>query len=248
MPTITVFAAGAGDSVLVQDLQGRSILIDTGSVARTTLAQLGGTLPFWQRRIDAVTLLGFEAGHAGALPEIASRYTLNAAVAPKAPSKPGTSDQTAEAALPANSLRIAPTDSILDKADRIPATGVSVELWSAGTAATPHVLARITADDATILDAASLSPTDQHRLLLEDVPLQASVLIAPGGATAAAFDPGFLLAVHPSYILAGAPPARASTAAPATDPYVYDPDVTVVRVDLSGPLQLVPEGDSFVLQ
>ncbi len=74
--TIAVLEAGKGNAVLVHTPNGKTILIDTGPDA-SILRALGGALPPWQRRIDAVILTGTKNSLVGGLPEVESRYRVS---------------------------------------------------------------------------------------------------------------------------------------------------------------------------
>jgi beta-lactamase superfamily II metal-dependent hydrolase len=73
---VSVLEVGKGSAALVQTPSGKSLLVDTG-VDASILRALGGALPMWQRRIDAVIITSKAASAAGGLPEVTSRYHIN---------------------------------------------------------------------------------------------------------------------------------------------------------------------------
>jgi hypothetical protein len=76
---IHVFHVGSpvsgGNAILVHTPRNKTLLIDTGSDASIVRA-LGGTLPMWQRCIDALVFTSTDAKSTGGLPAISNRYTI----------------------------------------------------------------------------------------------------------------------------------------------------------------------------
>lgn len=68
-----------GSAALVRTPDNMTILINAGPDA-SILRALGGALPLWQRRIDAVVLAGEKTALAGGLPDIERRYRVGAIV------------------------------------------------------------------------------------------------------------------------------------------------------------------------
>lgn len=77
--TVTVFKVGPVakqvNATLVHSPNNKTILIDTGPDA-SILRALGGALPMWQRKIDAVILTSTKKAFSGGLPEVQSRYRV----------------------------------------------------------------------------------------------------------------------------------------------------------------------------
>ncbi len=74
--TVTVLETGKESrAILVREKRGATILIDTGPDAKI-LRLLGGAMPEWQRRIDAVVLTRITADTTGGLPDVLSRYSI----------------------------------------------------------------------------------------------------------------------------------------------------------------------------
>lgn len=78
--TISVLEVGPvgkeSRATLVRSPNGKTLLIDAGPDA-SILRALGGALPMWQRKIDAVILTGLVARSTGGLPSLQSRYRVS---------------------------------------------------------------------------------------------------------------------------------------------------------------------------
>lgn len=73
---VSVLKTGKGDAVvLIQNPNGKTILVNTGSDA-SILRALGTQLPFWKRNIDTVVLTSAHARFVGGLPEVMGRYRI----------------------------------------------------------------------------------------------------------------------------------------------------------------------------
>lgn len=68
-----------GIAALVRTPDGRTVLVNAGPDAGV-LRALGGALPLWQRRIDAVVLTGAKTALAGGLPDVERRYRVGTIV------------------------------------------------------------------------------------------------------------------------------------------------------------------------
>lgn len=68
-----------GNATLVRTPGGRTVLVNTGQDAGV-LRALGGALPLWQRRIDAIILTGTKATLAGGLSDVERHYRVGAIV------------------------------------------------------------------------------------------------------------------------------------------------------------------------
>jgi hypothetical protein len=73
---VSVLNVGKGSAALVRTPGNMLVLINTGPDA-SILRALGGALPPWRRRIDAVILSGTKASFAGGLPAVESRYRVS---------------------------------------------------------------------------------------------------------------------------------------------------------------------------
>lgn len=71
---------GDGGSTLITTPTGRQILVDAGGSGRRASAELGRSLPFWDRRIDSVILTGTTQRQIGALPILLRRYRFDSVI------------------------------------------------------------------------------------------------------------------------------------------------------------------------
>ncbi len=72
---VNFFDVGQGDSIFVETLEGRQILIDGGPDI-TILEKLGEEMPFWDRTIDLVILTHPEYDHMSGLLEVLENYQI----------------------------------------------------------------------------------------------------------------------------------------------------------------------------
>ena len=72
---------GQGDAFLVE-FDGRTLLVDGGPDPNRLLAELGASLPPWNRRIDVVALTHAHADHADGLIGVLERYEVGMAIEP----------------------------------------------------------------------------------------------------------------------------------------------------------------------
>ena len=72
---------GQGDAFLVE-FDGKTLLVDGGPDPNRLLAELGASLPPWNRRIDVVALTHAHADHADGLIGVLERYEVGIAIEP----------------------------------------------------------------------------------------------------------------------------------------------------------------------
>ena len=72
---------GQGDAYLVE-FDGRTLLVDGGPDPARLLAELGASLPPWNRRIDVIALTHAHADHADGLIGVLERYDVGLAIEP----------------------------------------------------------------------------------------------------------------------------------------------------------------------
>src|SRR5206468_1846610 len=72
---------GQGDAFLIE-LDGRTLLVDGGPDPARLLAELGASLPPWNRRIDVIALTHAHADHAAGLIGVLERYDVGVAIEP----------------------------------------------------------------------------------------------------------------------------------------------------------------------
>ena len=75
------FDVGQGDAILIDSPTHGRVLIDGGR-NRQIISELGKTLSFGDRRIDAVIATHPDADHIGGLPEVVSRYKVGLLISP----------------------------------------------------------------------------------------------------------------------------------------------------------------------
>jgi len=73
--TVSFLNIGQGDSILIQGPTGVEVLVD-GGPDTSVLRELGQTLPFWDRTIDAVVATHPDADHIGGLSAVLQRYKV----------------------------------------------------------------------------------------------------------------------------------------------------------------------------
>lgn len=76
---VSVLDVVKGNAVLVRTPGGMTVLVNVGPDA-SILRALGGALPPWRRRIDAVILTSTKASSVGGLPAVESRYRVSTIV------------------------------------------------------------------------------------------------------------------------------------------------------------------------
>lgn len=79
--TVTFFDVGQGDAALVES-GGRRVLIDAGPDDRI-LKLLSESMPFYDRKIDAIIETHGDSDHAGGLPAVMSRFEVGALIRPE---------------------------------------------------------------------------------------------------------------------------------------------------------------------
>ena len=75
------FDVGQGDAILIESPTHGRVLVDGGR-NRQIVTELGKTLSFGDRRIDAVIATHPDADHIGGLPEVLSRYQVGLLISP----------------------------------------------------------------------------------------------------------------------------------------------------------------------
>lgn len=74
--TVTVLDVGQGEAVLIEDADGRRVLVDGGPSGQALQAALGRNLPFNDRRIDLVVLTHPQEDHVGGLVSLLDSYDV----------------------------------------------------------------------------------------------------------------------------------------------------------------------------
>jgi competence protein ComEC len=82
---LTALNIGQGDAILVEGPSGETVLIDGGPDPDLVMRRLGETLPWWQRRIDAVLLTHPHQDHVAGLLAVLERYQVGLVIDPDRP-------------------------------------------------------------------------------------------------------------------------------------------------------------------
>jgi competence protein ComEC len=234
---------GQGDAYLVE-FDGRTLLVDGGPDPVRLLAELGASLPPWNRRIDVVALTHAHADHANGLIGVLERYEVGLAIEP---------------------VGLNPGTVATAWADRITRAHVSRRAVSAGMrmrvgAATLSVLApngdprvdvpslvlRFERGSFSMLFMGDATEQAQADLLLSPAPLAARVYVPPHHGAASAYAVQLVDAVRPSAAVIsvgaqnryGHPTPETLAALGRVPTYRTDRDGTV-ELDQGGNAQLV---------
>lgn len=74
--TVTFLDVGQGDAILIEGPDGHRVLVDGGPSGKAITAALGRRLPFYDRRLDLVTLTHPQQDHIGGLPAVLDEYSV----------------------------------------------------------------------------------------------------------------------------------------------------------------------------
>ncbi len=84
---VIVFDVGQGEAILIRTPDGQNILVDSGPDSVATSAQLGKTLPFWDRKIDLLILTQLQSDHISGTLDLLHKYDINSAGLPPSTSR-----------------------------------------------------------------------------------------------------------------------------------------------------------------
>ncbi len=94
-----VLDVGQGDAILLTTPHGRQVLVDTGPSGLRLMAELGETLPHWDRTIDLLVITHPQVDHEGGMADLTDRMRVRAIAYPAwAQPPPPVSNTTALAA------------------------------------------------------------------------------------------------------------------------------------------------------
>lgn len=96
---------GQGDAIFIESPSKGRVLIDGGR-NRQVLSELGGILPFSDRRIDVVVATHPDSDHIGGLPEVVARYDVGVFIEPGVTSGEGLNNEL-HARLQAKDIEVA---------------------------------------------------------------------------------------------------------------------------------------------
>jgi competence protein ComEC len=225
---VTVLDADSGDAVLFTTPNGKHVLVDAGPSGIVAARELGGVLPHWERRLDAVFALQPQAQHAGGVEGVLERFKVARLF--------GTSEVGDIGGRALKSLAAG---------DRYDVDGVRFEvLWPAAgfEGKDPNdgaMVLRVTYGATSVLLAGNLSAASQEALMAA-ADVRASVLLVPHhGANKT--DAPFLSGVHPSLAVIPVEVTRFSSG-PADTTLAALAGATVFRTDESGRVTVSSNG------
>jgi competence protein ComEC len=234
---------GQGDAYLVE-FDGRTLLVDGGPDPARLLAELGASLPPWNRRIDVVALTHAHADHADGLIGVLERYEVGLAIEPVG-LNPGSvatvwGDRIARAHVPRRAvsagMRMRVGDATL--AILAPNGDPRVDV--------PSLVLRLERGPFSMLFMGDATEQAQADLLLNPGSLAARVYVPPHHGAASAYAAELVGAVRPSAAVIsvgaqnryGHPTPETLAALGAVPTYRTDRDGTV-EFDQGGNVQLV---------
>jgi len=234
---------GQGDAYLVE-FDGRTVLIDGGPDPARLLAELGASLPPWNRRIDVVALTHAHADHADGLIGALERYEVGLAIEPVG-LNPGTvatawGDRIARAHVPRRAVSAGTRMRIGDATLAILAPNGDPRVD------VPSLVLRLERGSFSMLFMGDATEQAQADLLLSPGPLAARVYVPPHHGAASAYAAELVGAVRPSAAVIsvgaqnryGHPTPETLAALGRVPTYRTDRDGTV-EFDQGGNVQLV---------
>ena len=186
---------GQGDAYLVE-FEGRTILIDGGPDPARLLAELGASLPPWNRRIDILALTHAHADHADGLIGVLERYEVGLAIEPVG-LNPGTvasawGDRIARARVPRRAVSAGARLRIGDATLAILAPNGDPRVD------VPSLVLRLERGSFSMLFMGDATEQAQGDLLLSPGSLAARVYVPPHHGAASAYAVELVGAVRPS--------------------------------------------------
>ncbi|MBN2394009.1 MAG: hypothetical protein JXR84_24965, partial [Anaerolineae bacterium] len=244
---VFILDAGQGDAIFIQTPRGRQMLIDGGTDASQTLAQVGQQMPFWDRRLDMVILTSPTSGRLPGLIPVLERYTVDFVnVSPETGS--GNLYERWDALLaerPAGGVGTlwAGMTWELDTGTRA-GTGVTLQtLWpEPGSSGGPLVLRLTYGNTSFLFSGNATTVTEETLVAREGQNLRSSMLLLARHGAKTASTPIFLQAVAPEVIVISA----------GNGPHSPDPEVlvrvmdkSVYRTDEAGTIALTSDGQQI---
>lgn len=228
---------GQGDAFLVE-AAGKVALIDGGPDPARLLAELGASLPPWQRRIDVVALTHAHVDHGAGLIAVLDRYDVGLAIAPRG-LNPGPLADAWSARIAAH--RIARADVAAGTTIRLGAARIRVLAPNGDPLVdVPSLVLRFELGDASALFSGDATEAAQADLLLAPEALRARIYVPPHHGAATPYARSLALAVRPELSLIsvgldnryGHPTVETLTALGGIPTYRTDRDGTIeVRAD-----------------
>ena len=239
---------GQGDAILIQAPDGRQILVDGGPSPSALLDQLGEVLPFWDRSLDVVVLTHPDADHVSGLLPLFERYQVTAIVDSVAPGEKGTESWLAAVGaakasrqVASSGMRIAAGQVVLTVLN--PADGnVAADDGNNGS-----VVLRLDYGQSSVLLTGDAEGDAESAMLQAGVPVRADVLKVGHHGSNASTSPAFLAAVQPRVAVISVG-AENWFGHPAPELLERLRDITVLRTDERGRVELVSDGKGWVVR
>ena len=234
---------GQGDAFLVETA-GKIALIDGGPDPNRLLAELGASLPAWQRRIDVVVLTHAHVDHGAGLIAVLDRYDVGLAVAPRGltagPLADAWSSRIAQHRIPRADVSVGSTVRLGSARIRVLAPNADplVDV--------PSLVLRFELGPASILFSGDATEAAQADLLLAPDSLRSRIYVPPHHGAATPYAKALAAAVRPEIAVISAgldnryghPTAETLAALDGVPTYRTDRDGTV-EIRAEGPRLLV---------
>ena len=230
---------GQGDAFLVE-AAGKRALIDGGPDPNRLLAELGASLPAWQRRIDVVILTHAHVDHGAGLIAVLDRYEVGLAVAPRG-LNPGPLADAWSTAIAKHG--IARADVSAGSTVRLGAARIRVLAPNADPLVdVPSLVLRFELGSTSILFSGDATEAAQADLLLAPESLRSRIYVPPHHGAATPYAKALVGAVRPEVALIsvgldnryGHPTAETLAALDGVPTYRTDRDGTI-EVSADGP-------------
>lgn len=231
---------GQGDAFLVE-FDGLTMLVDGGPDPARLLAELGASLPPWQRRIDLIALTHSHADHASGLVSVLERYEVGLAIEPVG-MNPGAvasawSDRIARAKVPRRAV---------SAGMRLRIGGATLAVLSPTgdpLVDVPSLVLRLERGSASTLFMGDVTDRAQADLLLNADLLRTRVYVPPHHGAASPYAASLVAAVRPSAAVISAG-AGNRYGHPRPETLAALSDVPTYRTDRDGTVELNQDGNA----
>jgi competence protein ComEC len=235
---------GQGDAFLVE-VSGRTVLIDGGPDPRRLLAELGASLPPWQRRIDVVALTHAHADHADGLLGVMDRYEVGLALEPvglnPGPVATAWNERIARASVPRRALAAGARVRIGDATLAVlaPEEDPRVDV--------PSLVLRLERAGHSILFMGDATEQAQADLLLHSASLATRMYVPPHHGAASPHARALVEAVRPSAAVISVG-AGNRYGHPTPETLAALGDVTTYRTDRDGTVEFDLDGSQILVR
>jgi competence protein ComEC len=248
---VTFLDVGQGDAILIQTPQGQKVVVDGGPSPTALLTALGRRMPFWDRTIDLVVLTHPHDDHVSGLIPVLERYKVRAFL-----------DGGQEHPTPTytHCLELIQEKGIPYQLAR---SGVRIQLgeglqmkilhpkdeFLSGTNSDVNnnsIVLRLVYGRISFLLAGDVEEEAEAVLLFSNENLASTILKSPHHGSDTSLNPRFLEAVNPrlAVIQVGAD-NKFGHPDPTTLAELEEHDVTVLRTDQNGTVEVVSDGERY---